>query len=366
MPLFSVLSRYIAKIFTLSFLGTLLALMSLIYLFDVIDLIQRASDKEHVQMSQILYLALLKSPNLLPQLLGFTVLIASLLTFYKLNKSQEIIITKSAGLSVWSFLKPIIFVVFLIYLLNIFALNPLSAILNKKFIQDKEIVYNKTTKISWLDDELWLKTHQDNIPIIVHAQNVSRNNLTLDLGNITVLFLNENEAFQKQLEAANAILSNTRIFIPEAYSYDYLGQKKEEKNIQIPNEMNIEEIIQTFESPEFISVFKLPSFIRMLEKIGFSSIEYRMFFYNLLASFFFLVAMVFIAAAFVLSHHSRRGGFLIKTMGAIGSGFILFFISRLTFALGLSSSLPIILSVLGPSVLALIFTSTALVFLEES
>ena len=67
---------------------------------------------------------------------------------------------------------------------------------------------------------------------------------------------------------------------------------------------------------------------------------------------------------FTLSPNQRQGGNLMKASYAVLFGFILFFVSRLTIAVALSSSLPILLAVCGPSVI-MIFVGASVLLKKE-
>jgi lipopolysaccharide export system permease protein len=169
---------------------------------------------------------------------------------------------------------------------------------------------------------------------------------------------------QAQIEAPKGLLSGYTLVIEHGVSYASDTTKKEDISLRIPTQLNLEKIIQTFEDPEEISVWKLPGFIRLLDNAGFSSLKHRMYFYSTLASVFYLLAMVFIAAMFTLSPNQRQSGTLMKSVCAILFGFILFFVSKLTNALGMSGVLPIFLAVFGPSII-MIFVGASVLFHSE-
>ena len=133
----------------------------------------------------------------------------------------------------------------------------------------------------------------------------------------------------------------------------------------IPTQLNLDKIIQTFDKPEEVSFWKLPHFIKLLNDSGFSSLKHKMHFYSTLASIFYFIAMVFIAAMFTLSPNQRQGGILMKSAYAILFGFVLFFISKLTNALGVSGNLPIFLAVFGPSIIMIFISASVLLKNED-
>src|SRR4051812_41629661 len=108
------LSRYIARHFFQAIMVALLGLILVSMLIDVVELIRRASGKEGVPFSIIMELALLRAPHLAEKLLPYAVLIGSMMALTKLTRTHELIVARSAGVSVWQFLAPAIAVVMII------------------------------------------------------------------------------------------------------------------------------------------------------------------------------------------------------------------------------------------------------------
>jgi len=108
----------------------------------------------------------------------------------------------------------------------------------------------------------------------------------------------------------------------------------------------------------------LPAFIDLLEQSGFSAQRHRLYFNVLLARPFLLCAMVLVAATFSL-RMQRRGGATTMIVGGVISGFILYFLSDIVVALGLSARLPVMLAAWTPTALSTIFGTSMLLHLED-
>ena len=76
MTLALTLSRYLAKSYFLNMVFLLLALFGIIYLFDTVELIRRASKSDDVPLSLVLQMGLLKLPEVGQLLFPFAVLFA--------------------------------------------------------------------------------------------------------------------------------------------------------------------------------------------------------------------------------------------------------------------------------------------------
>lgn len=358
-------SRYLAKNFLLTFLATLFSLVALILLFDIIELLRKASSRDYVTFADVIRLGLLKMPQMLPLILPFTILLAAVITFLRLSKTHELVIARSAGLSVWNFLTPIFFSVLLIGAVNVALINPFSSAMIRRYRMEESETLRKKSGFSWNEKGLWLREKMGDTPLIIHADSARPEGKDLNLRGILILVLNGDETLQAQIEAPVGFLSGYTLVVENGVSYAPDGSKESNISLNIPTQLNLEKIIQTFEEPEEISVWKLPQFIRLLNNAGFSSLKHRMHFYSTLASVLYLLAMVFIAAMFTLSPNQRQGGILMKSAGAVLFGFMLFFISKLTTALGMSGNLPIFLAVCGPSVIMIFISASVLLHSED-
>ena len=361
----SLFSRYLARHFIFSFIATLMVLMGFILLFDVIELLRRSASRNYVTFGDILQLGLLKLPQMIPLLLPFAVLIAALIVLYRLSKNNELVIARAAGLSNWNFLFPIIAVVFAIGLINVTLFNPISAAMYKKYQLEEKTIFKKNANLAWTDKGLWLREKQDEHVFVMYAQHVKHMESTLFLTDVILLELGENETLVRQLEAPKGTLRSNLLVLLSPVSYEGEDKREQLPFFSLPTEFDIDRILQTFDVPEEISFWQLPEFIEMLDSAGFSTARYKMHFYGLLASVFYLISMALIASVFGMNPNQRQGGILIKICGAFLFGFILFFLSRLTTALGVSGSLPFFLAAFGPSIVAVLLALTILLYQEN-
>ena len=136
------------------------------------------------------------------------------------------------------------------------------------------------------------------------------------------------------------------------------------QHLVVPTNLTPAKIQESFASPETMSFWELPGFIHLLESSGFSAQRHRLYFNRLLSIPFLFSAMVLIAATFSL-RMQRRGGATLMIVGGVGAGFMLYFISNIVFALGLSAKLPVLLAAWTPTGISLIFGVSMLLHLED-
>ena len=109
----SILGRYLSKQVIYTFLMVLITIMGIIMMFDSIEALRRISGRDDTGMSYVVKYALTKLPETIDKVLPFVMMVASMITFWKVSKSNEYVIIRSSGVSVWGFLYPVLLTVFM-------------------------------------------------------------------------------------------------------------------------------------------------------------------------------------------------------------------------------------------------------------
>ena len=166
----NILFRYIIREFLSKLALFFVILLGVVYLFDTVELIKSASGNDGITITTILSLALYKLPNIGQQILPFIILFASIATFRSLSDRQELVCLRGAGLSAWQFMMPIMSIVFVISLIYITILHPLSAAATARYESLQNMYFGDGSKtISVIDDGLWLKQEDSTGNFILNA-----------------------------------------------------------------------------------------------------------------------------------------------------------------------------------------------------
>ena len=104
--------------------------------------------------------------------------------------------------------------------------------------------------------------------------------------------------------------------------------------------------------------------IARIEEAGFSAINYRLRFHQLLAGPFLLTAMSILAAAFSLKL-TRLGGLSTLAGIGVGSGFCVFFFNQICASLAKAEVVPPSAAAWIPPILALLAAFTLLFYSED-
>lgn len=358
------LSRYLAKQFFLSMGIVFLALVCVVILFDALEILRRAHNKD-VPITAIVELVIMKQPFYIEQMISFVVLLGGILCFSRLTRTSELIVTRAAGVSAWQFLMPSFVVAFGIGLLVIIVFNPLSATMLSRFekVEAQYLRGNSGGMLSVSSNGLWLrqKADADQDKMIIHAQRASYQDM--ELYEVSFYIFDANNRFLRRINAVSAALANDEWIMQEAV-LEMPGYSETLGSYRLPTSLTIHQIQDSFAPPETVSFWELPKFIKTLKLAGFSATRHTLHFHSLLVLPFFLCAMVFFAATFSL-RSPRQGKTGLLMSGGILAGLLIHFLSDLINAVGLSGSIPIFAAAWAPVMICILLGVVLMLHYED-
>ena len=356
------LSLYVGKQF-LQCLAIIACLMlGMIFLFDTLELLRRASKHTDIGFVTIIQMAMMKLPDVGQQILPLAVMFGAMLALWRLTRNQELIVARAAGISAWQFLFPAIGIAFVFGLVKITAINPVSAILLSRYEQmENRFLRGRISGIDLSSAGLWLRQSDGKGETIIHAASLDASGTTLK--NVFVLFF-EQDRYMGRVDSPNARLENGKWVLAAGWLNEPDRDPKAIDSFSISTDLTPETIADSFAQPDQISFWDMPKYIDILEKTGFPSVRTRMHYHALLATPILYAGMVLVAAVFSL-RPPRKGGTLTLVVAGILCGFGLFFLRDLASALGISETLPVTVAAWIPAMLCLLTGAGALLYLED-
>ncbi len=349
MKISQTLSFYIGRNFLYSFCAVFAVFLGIIYLFDTVELLRRASSHDNVGIGLIFQMGLLKLPFMGQQVFPFAVLFGGMAAFWRLTRSSELVVTRAAGVSAWQFLLPVLLVAFLLGLLKISTFNPLaSAMLTKYDRINKTLLKGQSNLLAVSQSGLWLRQASGKNQSVIHAPKISLMKNEIKLSDVTIFVYQGANKFKSRINAASGDLEDGFWHLKKVWIHEEDNPAVFKKEHWLETDITLNNIHENFSPPETTSFWDLPDFIANMERAGFSALRHRLYWHSLLAAPLLLCAMVLIAAIFTL-RQSRRGNATIVITGGITTGFLLFFFSDVVFALGLRESIPVVLAAWTPS-----------------
>ncbi len=359
----STISRYLAFRYTISFLQILAALLAIVYLFDTVELLRRAAKFDNVPLSLVLQMGLLKLPDVGQIVLPFAILFSALYTFWLLARRQELVIIRAAGMSVWRFLGPIVFVALLIGVIHITVINPISAVLISRYqVMETEYLQAKENTVSVGEQGLWLRQKTDDGGIILHADRVKMPEWKLN--GVSVFYFDKQGDFVRRIDSSTADLEPGE-WIFKNLVVNRSGAGPEKKQFEtLPTDLTITEIEDSFSTPEQTPFWTLPAYIRTMEATGFDSRTLRIHYHTLLAQPLLFAAMIILAATVSLKL-VRTNSTALMIGGGVVIGFLVFFATSFLKALGASDQIPVLLAAWFPPLIALTMGVSVILTTED-
>lgn len=367
--IYPTLSRYVTRHFLMAFLGTLMVIAGLIVLFDLIELLRRASDTA-TPVATLLVMALLKLPNMLHTVLPFIALIAGMIAFWRLSRTSELVILRAAGVSAWQFLAPVLVATTLIGALEVAVVNPVAAKLYGRF-QALEQEFIETEPDGALDlsgGGMWLReagAGPDDRTAVLHSAYVRQEAFTLHMTDVSVFEMKGADQFVRRIEAAGGTLGDGAFHLRDVWIMQPGLPSEHKAAMTLPTSLTLGRIQEKYAQPESVSFWELPDFISFFEAAGFSAHRHTLYWHSLMASPLLLSAMVLVAAVFTINPNQRSGKLLFRVLGGVAAGFALYFYSKITYALGLSNTLPLALAAWSPAAVTALLGAAVLFHLED-
>lgn len=359
------ISRYILRQYLLWFAVMFGSILAIIGLVDTVELLRRGSKHDDATVSVIMGMALLRAPFLAQEAVPFAVMFGGILTFLRMTRNHELVVVRAAGVSVWQFLAPTLVASILIGVFSVTILNPISAVMLSQFEElEGRYITGKSSLLAVSADGIWFRqTNADAVgQTVVHAARVQPDEMQLE--DVIVFEFSKDDQFIGRVDAESANLRDGRWEMSKAWLTRPGRASVFVEHHDLATDLTPEKIQESFASPETVSLWNLPRFIRVLEETGFSPAAHRLKFHTLLAEPILLAAMIIIAATFSL-RLTRRGG----TMLLVGFGvlvcFFLFLLTNVVQALGLGAGVPVILAAWTPAGFCLMTGLTMLLHLED-
>lgn len=365
----STLSLYVARVFSFFMMGILAVLTLLFSLFDFIELLRRAAPRADVSFSLVAELAGLRLPWIAIQTLPFAVLLGGMFAFEKLTRSSELVVARAAGMSAWQFLAgPTLCAIALGGFATTIA-NPLAAAMFARADQiDAQYLKTGGGPLALNGGQLWLRQADRGLDpkgiAIIHAYDVKLRAGQLTAGLLSVMRLDGADRLLERIEAVGGAL-DTGMWRLAGATVSRPGKLPDAAgNVRLPTDVTVGRVEDSFASPDALSFWSLPGFIRELDRAGFSSIRQQLRFQSLLALPLVAGTMALLAAGFSM-RPARRGGVGQMIASGVGAGFLLFLITKIAEEFGQSGELPALLAAWAPAGAGMMLSVALLLHLED-
>jgi lipopolysaccharide export system permease protein len=361
------LDLYFARRFIWSFTLVFGVFFGIVLLIDMVEQMRRF-DSDAVGLIEGLQLALLNAPGTMYRMLPLLVVLATITLFLGLARTSEMVVTRASGRSaIRSVLAPVL-TALTFGILGVAALNPIVAATSKQFETVAQRYKTGTQSVLSVSDQgLWLRQASAGGQVVIRA---SQSNLDgTQFSGVTFYGFDPQGAAVYRIEAGEALLRPGAWTLTNAKRWSFQTAANPEANatlhqtLDVPSDLTRDQIRDSFGTPASIPIWELPSFIRQLDRAGFSALKHRVWMHMELANPVLLAAMVLIGAGFTM-RHTRFGRTGLMVLFAVLMGFGIYFLRNFAQVLGENGQIPILVAAWAPP-LAGIFLSLGLLLHTE-
>lgn len=350
--------------YTLIFTGVLSALLSLVYVFEVIELLRRSSSKS-AGLTDILLMGLFKLPEVGMRIFPFAILFAGLICFWRLARNHELIVLRASGVSAWEFALPAMFAACLIAILKITMLNPVGAFAFGMYQNwDNRVLSNKTNTVAFTDSGLWLRQiNDDDTQAVIHAQSI--NNADWSMRDIMILMFDKQGKFLRRVDAPTAkLIPGQKWDMQNATLAQTNSPPGTMENYALSTHLTPTKIEEQYTKPDAVSFWSLPDTIDTIQRTGLTVTGLQLHFYSLLSEPLLFMGLALLSVAFAL-RHQRAGGVIPLIITGLSVGFALFFLRDFMRALANADLVPISFAAWTPALLAVMIGASILLYAED-
>jgi lipopolysaccharide export system permease protein len=362
-----ILHLYVARRFLWLLARILIGFFALMVMIDLVEELRRFAG-QGIGLGEALVLALINVPATFYKILPLLVLLSAIGLFLGLARSSELVVARAAGRSGLTILAAPAAAAFLFGLFAISLLDPLVAATSRRYDAVSQGQSRSGALMSVGDSGLWLRQASEEGQTVIAARRASLDGT--QLYDVTFLDFSADGAPLSRIEAREAQLEDGAWRLTGAKSWLLTAINPEREAEILPEgavlstDLTLQRIRSGFGTPGAIGFWDLPNYINDLRRAGFSAHGYEVWYQMELAQPLFLAAMVLLAGGFTMGH-ARLAPTGVLALGAVLTGFAVFFLRNFGQVLGENGQIPVVLAAWAPPSVALLLALGLLLHLEE-
>ena len=322
------LGRYFAGRFVISAVGVFASIFVLLVLVDYIEMVRKTSGLASASAIIVAETSLFRVPQLLEKMMPFCILIGAMTCYLALSRRLELVVARAAGVSAWQFIAPALASAIALGVLATTVYNPMSANLRELSKKMEAELFGSAPGGGIQDASgFWINQVNSDGQVIINAARSEQQGVRLT--GLTLFRFDNDFQFKERIEAREATLEDGYWLFKSVRRYSLDSPPLEQDSFRLATSLTPAQVRNSFSTPETVSFWQLPSYIRSSESSGFATAGYRLQYHKLIAQPFLLAAMVMLAASVSLRFF-RFGGVQKMVLSGVGAGFLLYVLSKVT------------------------------------
>lgn len=357
------LNRYIRRRFWIAIFATFLVCSVLIFMIDLVEILRQQSKFGATSSWRILAITLLRLPAYTEFLIGFAVLVGSMIALLMLARKSELTVMRAGGMSAWGFVWPGVTVAFAIGLFGVLVYNPMAAAARSEGERLFAETFGRESNLLRTESGgTWLRQDGLDGQSVIGAGAATNRGLKLQA--VTVYVFDHAGRFTERVDGTTAELKEGFWRIEDAWVTNGSGGAERHGTYLISTYLTPERVQDALGTVISVSFWELPGLIEVAEKAKLSSARLRVQYELLLSRPLLCVAMVFLAATVSLRSF-RSGGIQTMVLTGMLGGFGFLLAAEVSRQIGVAGLVPPWTAVWLPIVLLMLTTTTVLLHQED-
>jgi lipopolysaccharide export system permease protein len=358
-----ILNKYIAEEFLKVILNMTFVFFCLGFIINLFEQINFFKDFD-VSIYTPVLLSMLFVPSMTYNMFPFIILLAGIWFFLKIKKNDEIIALKVSGVSNFSIIIIPSIVSFLLGIIFILLINPVTSTLVKKYetirgsYETQKHEYLATINVNGI----WIKEKSFDKNFIIRSSNLEGSNLV----ELTIYEFDNNNNFIRRIESDTVDISSKKWEIknPRITNKDGKISPDNYEIFTYYSLYDLQMIKSLYSNLDTISFWNLNNEITLLENRGYSTKGMRTMWHRALAFPFFLLSMLLLSGVFTLGMQFKESNWSYIFISIIASALI-FYLNDFSAALGKTEKLPVEVSVWVPIIAIFTFSAVGLIHANQ-
>jgi lipopolysaccharide export system permease protein len=364
------LGLYLARRMLGSLGLVLLAFTGVALLFEALEMVRRFGGAD-TGFAALLWVAALRVPGVIYEILPLLTLLASLALFLSLSRSSELVVMRAAGRPALRILLEPALVALAFGVVAVALINPFASSAYRMHEERVRALSmgdaSDTLQLSVGGGAIWLRQGDATGQWLMRADSLAPDGVTFE----RVSFQRhdaETGAPVQRIQAETARLAEGEWLLSEAKSWELAADNPERNavasaTLSLPTNLTTERIRSIYAGTWTISVWDMPRYIRELDRAGLSTRAHRAQLQVALVLPISILAMMFIGAVLTMGH-ARAANLAVRILATVLAGFALFFLASFARVLGEVGQLPLIFAIWAPPIAA-IMMAVGLVLVQE-
>ncbi len=361
--MYKVINKYLVFGFLKTFLNVTLVAIALgviLNLFEEIEFFKNLNASNKLPY----VLTMMFIPNLITtKLLPFIIFISSMWYIISIKSKKDLLSLKVFGFSNLKIIVILSITAFLIGLITILAVNPVTSAMIKSYEKTKA-QYSKDIEhlVTINKNGVWIKENQGDKLMITTAKSLNGNYLS----DVTIYIIDNNNKISERIESKSVNISNFDWEIKKVkiYKFENSGKPIYEENLSIKSVYNVKKLNELYKNLDTISFFELINEQEKLIEKGYNKEALN----EKLNVFFsippFLALMVVLASIFTIGSINKVQN-LYYIFVAILSCAVIYFFKDLSIVLGQTNRISLTLAVWMPVFAIGLFCSIGIMQINE-